>query len=70
VVQRAVGQGAKGYTVNFELTALRTLFNLAIKWGYLEKNPASAVKLLKTDDSKPRRFLTEEECGALELLPV
>ncbi len=61
----AVGQGAKGYTVNFELVALRTMFNLAIKWGYLDKNPASSVKKLKTDDSKPRRFLTEEECRRL-----
>ncbi len=65
VKKEAVGAGAKNYTVNFELTALRTLFNLAIKWKYLERNAASEVKLLKTDDSKPRRFLTEEECGVL-----
>ena len=65
VNKKSVRQGAKGYTVNFEITALRTMFNLAIKWGYLDKNPASAVKLLKTDDSKQRRFLTEEECRAL-----
>ncbi len=65
VNKKSVRQGAKGYTVNFEITTLRTMFNLAIKWGYLDKNPASAVKLLKTDDSKQRRFLTEEECCAL-----
>jgi site-specific recombinase XerD len=61
----AVSQGAKGYTINFEITALRTIFNLAIQWKYLEKNPASAVKLLKTDDSKQRRFLSESECRRL-----
>jgi site-specific recombinase XerD len=63
VKKEVVGEGAKNYTVNFELTALRTLFNLVMKWKYLENNAASEVKLLKTDDSKPRRFLTEEECG-------
>jgi len=65
VRKEAVSHGAKGYTVNFEITALRTIFNLAIQWKYLEKNPASGVKLLKTDDSKQRRFLTESECGRL-----
>lgn len=58
----AVREGAKGYTINFEVTALRTIFNLAIQWKYLDQNPASKVKLLKTDDSKPRRFLTDIEC--------
>jgi len=65
VTGRAVGQGAKGYTINFELGALRTMFNLAVKWGYLEKNPISGIRFLKTDDSKSRRWLTEEECRAL-----
>ena len=65
VRKEAVSQGAKGYTINFEITALRTIFNLAIQWKYLEKNPASAVKLLKTDDSKQRRFLSESECRRL-----
>ena len=62
VKKEAVSQGVKGYTLNFEITALRTIFNLAIQWKYLDKNPASGVKLLKTDDSKQRRFLTESEC--------
>ena len=76
VTKAAIGQGAKGYTINFEITALRTIFNLAIAWKYLESNPASKVKLLKTDDSKPRRFLTDIECGWLlgntppELYPI
>jgi len=65
VRKEAVSQGAKGYTVNFEITALKTIFNLAIQWKYLEKNPASGVKLLKTDDSKQRRFLSESECKRL-----
>ena len=65
VRKEAVGHGVKGYTLNFEITALRTIFNLAIQWKYLDKNPASGVKLIKTDDSKKRRFLTGEECKKL-----
>ncbi len=57
----AVRKGAKSYTVNFELTAFKTMFLLAVKWKYLDKSPADGVKLLKAEDSKPRRFLTDAE---------
>jgi site-specific recombinase XerD len=54
--------GARAHTVNFEVSTLGTIFNLAIKWGYLKENPVRAVKKLKPSDSKPLRFLTAEEC--------
>ncbi len=60
-----VRTGAKAYTVNFELKCLRTIFYHAINWGYLESNPTKGMTFLKTDDSKQRRFLTEDECRRL-----
>ena len=61
----AVRQGAKAYTVNFEVKALRTIFFFGIRSKYLEANPVKGMKFLKTDDSKKRRFLSESECRRL-----
>ena len=58
-------KGARARTVNLELDGLKTMFNLAIRWGYLRDNPVRQVKPLKTDDKRPVRFLTLEECQQL-----
>ncbi len=58
-------KGIKANTVNFELKALNNLFNLAIKWGYLNDNPVKGVKRLKVDDTKRLEFLSKEECQRL-----
>jgi len=69
-------QGAKAYTVNFEVMTLKTMLNLAVKWKKLEANPAVGIKKLKTEDSKKRRFLTDAECDQFlkesspELFPI
>ncbi len=47
-------------TVNKELVALRHLFNKAILWGYLSRNPAKEVDKLRVKQKK-FRFLTIEE---------
>ncbi len=60
-----VRKGAKSYTVNFEIMTIKTMLNLAVKWNHLEVSPAVGVKPLKPEDSKPRRFLTEEESKRL-----
>ena len=72
----SVKKGAKANTINMELTTLRTIFNVALKWGYLRKNPTEGVEMLKVTDAKPPRFLTDEEsrrlldnCGP-QLYPV
>ncbi len=65
VKESARNKGAKSFTVNFDLTALRTMFGLAVKWNYIEINPAKCIKRLKTDDSQRRRFLTQDECKKL-----
>ena len=58
-------KGARAHTINFELAVLRTILNLAIKWGYLRENPAKNFLRLKVNDSKQPRFLTREECQLL-----
>jgi site-specific recombinase XerD len=58
-------KGARAHTINFELSTLRTIFYMAIKWGYLKENPIKGVTRLKVNDSKPPRFLTDKECHQL-----
>ena len=48
-------------TVNNDLGTIRRFFNLAIKRGYLDKNPMEKVEMLKISDRKLPRFLTKEE---------
>ncbi len=75
-VKEHTRKGARSHTINFELSALRTIFNLAKKWDYLKENPTDKVKKLKVTDSKPIRFLTRDECQRLlescpeELYPI
>lgn len=49
-----------GVTVNVELRSLRTMMNIAVRWGMLEKNPFSGMKLVSIAE-KALRFLTLEE---------
>ncbi len=58
-------KGARSHTINFEIGTLRTILNLAIKWGYITDNPTRQVTRLKVNDSKPPRFLTQDECRIL-----
>lgn len=58
-------KGARAHTINFEVGVLKTIFNVAVKWGYLRDNPTKGVKKLKVDDSKPVRFLSKRECQRL-----
>jgi len=55
-------KGARSHTINFEIGALKTIFNLAIKWGHMKENPTNRVTKLKVNDSGTPRFLTKEEC--------
>ncbi|MFA5459797.1 MAG: tyrosine-type recombinase/integrase [Candidatus Paceibacterota bacterium] len=53
-------EGVTPATVNRELSCLRHLFNKAIEWGYLTKNPLQRVKLLKEPPGRIRYLKTEE----------
>lgn len=51
------------YTANHALILIRHIFNKAIKWGYIYKNPANAIQKFKT---YPReRFLIPNEIKRL-----
>jgi len=58
-------RGARAHTINFEVGTLRTIFNLAIRWGYLKESPTKNVKKLKVNDSKALKFLSKKECKTL-----
>lgn len=64
-VTKHTRKGARAKTINFELSAIKTLLNLAIKWGYLKVNPLGDVKRLKADQTGLPRFLSESECKKL-----
>ncbi len=56
---------AKTKTVNYELKTLKSVFEFGIRRGLCSTNPAKRVSLLKVDDAKQPRFLSEEECQIL-----
>jgi integrase len=58
------GTPIKKASLNRELAFLKTMFNLAVEWGWLDENPASKVKLLKGEE-KRLRILTKEELQRL-----
>lgn len=47
-------------TVNRELGTLKHLFNLAIKWERVDRNPVREVKFFR-EANRPLRFLSEDE---------
>lgn len=55
---------AKGATINRDLTCLKRMFNLAIKWGKASHNPVREVKFFKEEPYK-ERILCEEEIERL-----
>ena len=49
-------------TVNREISCLRHIFNMAIKWGKLEHNPTKKIKFFKEPDpTENMRILAREE---------
>jgi len=59
-----LGQGVSNSTVNRELTCLKRMYNLAIRWNQARSNPVDKVDFLK--EPPPRsRFLSEEEAAKL-----
>lgn len=55
----------KNKTINIELTVIRASLNWAFDRDWIEKNPASRIKMLKTNDSKSGQIINEEK---IELL--
>ncbi len=58
------GDGVANATVNRELSCLRRMYNLAIKWGHARKNPVNDVEFLKEPPGRDR-FLSKDEIQEL-----
>jgi len=48
-------------TINREIALLKTMFNKAVEWGRIDKNPLAKVKKFKENHQKDMRILTDEE---------
>jgi len=57
-------QHVKPVTVNIELRTLRAVFNVALRWGVIERNPFARLKLVRVPESSPV-YLSREECQRL-----
>lgn len=53
-------------TINRELSCLRRIFNLAIAWDKVEKNPVKGVRFFR-EETVPERVLTDDETELLLL---
>jgi integrase len=56
--------GVANATINRELSCLKRMYTLAIKWGDTKRNLAADVELLEEPPGRTR-FLTAEECQRL-----
>ena len=57
-------EGLAPATSDHHLKLIRYMLNLAVDWGYLEKNPAEKIQLFRVDNRK-ERLLTDRELSAL-----
>lgn len=61
--------GVKPSTVNRELALIRHLYNTAIQWGYVERNPVQGVKLFRENNERIRYLSHDEEARLFAVLP-
>ena len=59
------GQDANPNTINMELQVLKSIWFMAIKWGYANLNPLRNVDPIKVMNKTEARFLTKEEIDKL-----
>ena len=64
-VRRAGGAPA---TANRYLTLISRMLNLAVQWGYLEKNPAASVRKFPENNARERYLKPDEISRMLEAL--
>lgn len=57
--------GTKKTTVNRRVAALKALLNKAVDWEVIDENPINSFKLLKTDNNRVIRYLTQQELQRL-----
>lgn len=58
------GKPVSGTTINREIALLRHAFKKAIRWGYLDQNPAQGIEGFS--ETKRDRYITDQEFEALK----
>lgn len=58
-------EGARPATVNRELSIIRHMLSMAVKWGFLESNPLAGLGSLPENNDDAWRYLTREEFDTL-----
>lgn len=58
--------GKKANTVNREVGYLRKMFNLAVRWKYIQANPLKGFPMLRVPEGRLRHLSTEEVAGLVE----
>lgn len=48
-------------TINNNIRMMKSMLNMAIRWGYIKESPLKDTKYLEVTDSVPIRILTKEE---------
>ncbi len=59
------GQEANPNTINMELQVLKSIWFMAIKWGYANLNPLRSVEFIRVMRKTEARFLTKQEIDKL-----
>jgi site-specific recombinase XerD len=63
-ISKRRNEGVSNATINRELSCLKRMYTLAVKWGDAKKNPVTDVDFLEEPPGRTR-FLTVEECQGL-----
>jgi len=58
---KRLADGLKPCSVNREVSCLRTIYNVAISWGYVSENPVKKVKLFSEKENIRERVLLADE---------
>lgn len=53
---------SKRWTVNNHIIALKAMFNKAVEWHYIKKNPAARHHQVEVNDAKEIKAMSEKEC--------
>jgi len=58
------GRAVVGATINREVALIRHALKKAVRWGYIDRNPAKSIEGLK--ETKRTRYITDEEFEAIK----
>lgn len=59
-----LNEGLAAASANHHIKLIRRMFNLAISWDMLEKNPASRIQMFE-EDNQEERYMNDEQLGNL-----